>query len=289
MFLINIDLSKLEKFGANVEGLLHEAAKRGARELVPAVHAHILEEANKKLHSRRQAFVNAVSTKQEGEDTWLVVLDKSARWIDDGSEPHEMIDSLLSTKNGRGKGVRRAKDGSAYRVIPFNHGPGKGGTNSTPAEQTLQQTIRAALKQADNKITGEKGIPYGKLERDQNGKPLTGLLHSLDIEHKPVKTHHGPGQGKGPVGAVRQGPTGIPFLQGVRIYQRETKNPNGSSSVKRAVMTFRVVSSKHKGTGRWFHPGNKPVLIFDEAYRWGQQHWETVVLPKIADYVLENA
>lgn len=271
-----------------MEAQLNEAARKAGGELAPAVHAKVLELASTKLHARRQKFVDSLSFKQEGPDTWLIVLDKKARWIDDGMEPHDMIDDLLTKKSGKGKGPQRAADGSTYRVIPFFHGPGKGATTTTPAEATLQQTIKGELRKADNKLTGGKGIPYGKLEHGPNGQPLTGLLHSLDIEHSPRKTESGPGQGWGNIGAVRQGYTGIPFLRGIRIYQKMTKNPDGSSSVKRAVMTFRIVSSKMKGTGRWFHPGLKPVHIFDEAHEWGLKQWDTVILPKIADWIMEQ-
>lgn len=271
-----------------MDATLKKAAQMAARELVPATHAHILEQANKKLNSRREPFVKAISMKQEGDNTWLIVLDQSARWIDDGQTPHSMVDALLAGKGGKGK-VKIAKDGSAYRVIPFGHGPGKGKTQSTPAEMDLQATIKSALKTAHNRLTGERGIPFAKIERNEDGSPRTGLLHTLNIKRDPIKTHNGPGQGHGPVGAVRQGPTGIPFLQGLRIYQKATVKPDGTSSVKRAITTFRVVSSKHKDQGRWFHPGTAPVHIFDEAHEWAQSHWETVVMPKIAQFVLDNS
>lgn len=289
MLLIDLDMTPLIKMGQGLEGTLREAARKAGSELAPAVHAHIIEEANKKLHARRQAFIDGVNFKQEGPDTWLITLDSSARWIDDGLEPHEMIDDLLSQRKGKSKGPKTSKDGSRYRVIPFFHGPGKGPTTSTPAEATLQATIKAELKKAPNQLTGGRGIPYAKIENGPNGQPALGLVHSLDVMHAPVKTANGPGQGWGRIGDPRQGATGIPFLQGIRIYQQQVKGPDGKSRVKRAIMTFRTVSSKHKGTGRWFHPGLQPVNIFEEAHAWGVRKWETEILPKISQWVLENA
>jgi hypothetical protein len=285
MLVINLDLSPLQKLAADGDAVLKQAAKRAGDTLAPAVHAHVLEEANKKLHSRRKKFVDAVSFKQQNDSTWLIILDASARWIDDGTEPHEMIDSLLSKRTSKSQGAKTARDGSKYRIIPFEHGPGKGPGSSTPAEASLQQAIKKELRRAQNNITGEKGIPWGKLEVGKDGKPLTGLLHSLDIRHSPVKTANGPGQGWGPIGGVKQGKTGIPFLQGVRIYQRAVKGADGKERVQRSIMTFRTVSSKHKGTGRWFHPGLEPVHIFDEAHKWGKDKWEKEVLPSIIDWV----
>lgn len=289
MLLIDLDLRPLFNMAAGLEGKLREAAQIAGNELAPAVHAHIVEEANKKLHARRQAFIEGVSFKQEGPDTWLIVLDAKARWIDDGLEPHEMIDDLLSQRSGKAKGPKTSKDGSRYRVIPFFHGPGKGGTSQTPAEASLQATIKSELKKANNQLTGNRGIPYAKIENGADGKPATGLLHSFDITNAPSKTGNGPGQGWGPIGSVRQGATGIPFLQGVRIYQRQVKGADGKPTVKRAIMTFRTVSSKMKGTGRWFHPGLPPAKIFDEAHAWGIRKWENEILPKVCDWVIANA
>lgn len=290
MYFISIDVSDLERKAANLEATVKKAAEMAGNDLAPAIHAHVLEEANKKLHTRRQMFVDAVSFKKENAHTWLIVLDRKAQWIESGQNPHSMIDDLLSDRGGgknphgvKGKGVQVGKDGSRYRSIPFFHGPGKGQTNSTPAEQVLNQAIRKELK--------TRNIPYGKLETDSTGKPKLGLLHSFTGSRgmdTPAKTSEGPGQGQGPMGSPRQGPTGIPFLDSLRIYQRMTKNPDGSQSVKRAIMSFRTVSSKQINSGKWYSPGSKPVNIFAEAFDWGKRHWDEEIAPKLIDYISAN-
>src|SRR6185369_6175367 len=111
----------------------------------------------------------------------------------------------------------------------------------THAAKDLTDTIKAEMRR--------RKIPYGNLEKGADGQPKTGLLHSFDIMKAPNKTGEGPGQGKGPVGKVRQGPTGIPFLQNIRVYQKSvTDKKTGKSSVSKSIMTFRTVSSKQKGT-----------------------------------------
>jgi hypothetical protein len=160
---------------------------------------------------------------------------------------------------------------SRYLAVPFQLN--KGQTQQTRAGMDLTNTIRSELKQ--------RKIPYGKIERDQSGRARLGLLHSFDITKMPVKTHEGPGQGKGPVGQVRQGMTGIPFLQGVRIFQHAAKGAGGKQKVSRHIMTFRIVSSKHKGTGRWQHPGLKARNFFDEAADWALSQWEQQIVPRI--------
>jgi len=88
--------------------------------------------------------------------------------------------------------------------------------------------------------------------------------------------------GKGPIGAARMGPTGIPFLQGIRVYQKRVKDDStGHSKVSRGIMTFRVASSKHKGTGRWVHPGLQARNFFDEAADWALEQWEKRIVPDI--------
>lgn len=157
---------------------------------------------------------------------------------------------------------------SKYLVVPFAHK--KGPMSQTPAAQDLTSTIKRELKQ--------RNIPYGKIERGPDGKAKTGLLHSFDINKEPVKTHDGAGQGHGPVGAVRQGTTGIPFLQGIRIYQR-----NQGGKINRGIMTFRVASSKQRGSGKWVHPGLTARHFFEEGQDWALAQWD-----KISDQILKD-
>jgi hypothetical protein len=84
-------------------------------------------------------------------------------------------------------------------------------------------------------------------------------------------------------------------LDGVSIYQRMKKNPDGSMAtgrkgnpvVVRDVMTFRVASSKHMGQ-KWDHPGLEGKEFLDEAYSWALNHWETEILPSIIKTVTEE-
>lgn len=271
MFVIGVNFSELEKVSQKIEKVTEQAAKMAVTQLTTAVHAHIIEEANKKLTSRREQFLKAVSIRQEGPDTFVIALDPSMNWVEDGLEPHEMIGYLL------GKNAKTAEDGSRYKTIPFHHGPGKGATNSTRAQQTLVSTIKSAMKQLQ--------IPFNKIEKKNNGLTQTGLLHSFDIMSEPKKTHNWPGQGSGQIGHVVQGPTQIPYLQGVRVYQQAVQDEKGKTSYRRGIFTFRTVSSKHTGTGRWFHPGLPPTDIFEEAHKWGEEHLKKEVMPKIVDYI----
>lgn len=267
MIFVQFDISDLIKLSQKLTSAAEKAMKEAGDFLAKQVRAHIVEEAHKKLHTRRQMFVEHLRTFQVDEDTWVVSLDAKYRWIDDGMEQHSMVDDLLKSKN-----AKRAKDGSKYAVIPFEHGP-KGPTQMTPAQATLLNTIKAEMK--------NRKIPYAGIEKAADGKAKLGLLHSFDITSSPVKTADVPGQGKGPIGQVMQGPTGIPLLKGVRVYQKEVDDKKGGTKIKKAIMTFRVVSSKHKEQGRWEHPGLDPVNLMEDGQKWAMEQWENLIAPQI--------
>lgn len=249
-----------------LSGVADKTMADAARDLTVATHAHIIEEANKILHTRRGMFIEALSYFQIAEDTWVISLEGSARWIDEGMDPHSMLESLLASPK-----AKTAKDGSKYLVVPFSHAGGP--TQLTPAQQNLLSTIKEGLK--------SRNIPYQKLERDDTGSPKLGKLHSFSIMDKPLKTHNGVGQGHGPIGAPLQGPTGIPYLQGLNIYQNAVKDSKGKEHVRRDIMTFRVASSKMLGTGRWEHPGLQKTDLMKSGLDFANSHWEKVVAPSV--------
>lgn len=284
---VNIDMHELLDVAESLPGVFESAMKMAANYLVPATYAHINEEVNRELKSRRAKYLEHLHVIQEGEHTWLIMLDQEAMWIEEGMSETEMIDNLLS---GQSPNIKTAKDGSRYRAIPFTHSGLP--SQNTPAQQTLQDTIKRELRKADNVLTGKKGIPYKKLETSSSGQPLLGKLHSLDIK-TPLKTHHGPGQGWGAIGDPRQGATGIPFLQGVQIYQSKMRGPDGKplkdrhgeDRVRRDIMTFRTVSTKHKGTGRWVHPGLEGKNFLDKGATWAEREWTEKVVPMVLEFV----
>lgn len=272
MLYANIDLGDILEL-TNVDKAALDGLRKAAAGLAAQIHGRLVKTAGQKLHSRREMYVNALKLTPVNNDVWVVSLDAKARWIEDGQSPHNMLDDLLSSPK-----AKRAKDGSSYVVVPFDHGPGKGVTNAPQAEQDLVSTLKSEFK--------KRGIPFGKLEKEPGGQARLGKVRSFDIMTGPTKTHNGPGQGHGPIGAVRQGPTGIPFLQGVRVYQAEVADAQGKKSVKKSIVTFRVASSKHVGQDRWNHPGLDPVNLFDDVVEWAQSVWETEIAPTVVGAVM---
>ena len=272
MFRFNVDIRPISEMVNRAESELVPAVSRAVGDLSMQTHAHILERVQNSLHSSREIYVNALRYTAVNESTYVISLDRPAWWIEDGiQQGTEMIDWLLRQANPNAKPPKMSKEGHHYRVIPLQHN--KGPTSQTKTQQELKETIRKELR--------SRGIPYGNLELDPTGKPKLGKLHSFNIMDKPLKTHHGVGQGWGDIGKPRVGATGIPFLQGVNIHQTEYKNKEGETKVQRQIMTFRAVSSKHKGTGRWVHPGLEAKKFFEEAQDWALQQWVQRIVPDI--------
>jgi hypothetical protein len=283
MFKIEMDISDLLKMQEHLIPEAEEMMRKSAQALTAATHGHIVEEVQSKLRSTRETYLRHLGFHQVNANTWVVDLMPGAYFIEDGlPSGFNMVPGLLddSTRPGTvrepGAGqksrTKTAKDGSRYRVIPFSHN--KAQTRQTPYSRDLTDTIKSELKR--------RGMPsLGKIENDSTGKPKMGLVGKMDIRNAPNKTHIGPGQGHGAIGAARQGPTGIPFLQGVRIYQRERVDAQGKKSVQKTAMTFRVVSSKHQEQARWIHPGLEAKNFLEEAYNWALNEWESKIQPEI--------
>jgi len=276
MLHINIDLSDLLSIADITDGVQKEA-DRAAAELAAMTQSKIIELAAEKLHSRREAYVEKLTLGEE-DGVHMVVLDASVRWIEDGQPAWDMLPSLLASKN-----AKTAKDGSQYAIVNFAHGgpsqgkaggPQLGPATNGPIQQDLVSTIQAAMR--------SKKIPWGKIEKDANGEARLGRLHNFSIMTKPLKTQESPGMGKGPLGQARQGNAGIPFLQDVSVHQ--FKDDNGK--IQRSISTFRIASSKHKGTGKWLHPGNKPMYLFEEAAQWAEDVWIRQIGPALMAKIL---
>lgn len=290
MLFIDLDLGALQDI-LDLGDVAETEMQRAAANLTAATKGKIAEIANEKLHSRRGMYLDALTHFQIDDNTWVVNLDKGARWIDDGMPEHSMLESLLKSKK-----AKRSKDGSTYVVVPFQLNKAK--QNLTPAQQSLLNTIKSEMAKAP----GDEKVTPTKIETHADGSPKLGLVRTMDVMSKPPSTARKP-LGRG-IGGVAQGPTGIPLLQGVRIYQKQIKKPDGSMGVGRFVMTFRVASSKHKdvvpssttaawrqkhtdkdgktkGQARWQFPGVEATNIMEEGMRWSLEQWEQKIAPAV--------
>lgn len=230
-----------------------EAAQVAAKSLAAAAHAKVVEEAHAKLHHRLPAFLSALRQEEE-EGAYLVILDKSAAWIEDGMQPHDMLADLL-----RSPKAKTSKSGTRYISIPFEHAstapPGR-----PVAASNLADAIRHELKQ--------RGLSATKIERDSQGRPLLGKLHTLT----------------GVMGSRGWSASGrrhaAPLLEGLGIYQHPTKSKAGAT---RSLVTYRTASSSQEGTGAWQHPGLEPAHVMEAAAEWAEREWSERIFPEMLE------
>ena len=263
MLTLNLNLGDLSGLEERLRIKADILLERGAADLAVQVHGHIVEQAARKLHSSRSQYIEALSYEQRERGEWVIKLNKSAMWIEEGMARHEMIDDLLR------HGARvNPKTGVRYKAIPMAI---KGKTSTPAAAQILRQAAMGAARAA--------GINMREVEREVDGRIREGLIHRLTVANHPLRTGIGAYQGHGAMGDPRQGMTGRSFLSGLQIRQKMIGGAGGM--VQKTAMVFRVVSSLHKGTGRWVHPGFKAVKLFDEANQWATREWENKLMPEI--------
>lgn len=277
---LDLDISEILQLGKEFE-FFEEELNRNVSLLAGQTHLHMLEQVQQRLHSRRAMYVKALCRPTEIEPgVYAITLNEEAVWIEEGLPAHSMVKDLL------GDNPKVAKDGSRYRVIPFEHSKG-GPTSQTPAEQELVTAIKGELKKLR--------IPWKGIERNPDDTPKSGTLHRFNIDGpvRPPGTEAGPGQnqhgyGHGSIGSPMVGPSGIPFLKGVTISQSPLFNTDGSPKLdskgrhaaSRSIKTFRVVSSKHEGS-KWLYPGIEGTHFFEDALSWCEREWEQNILPSI--------
>ncbi len=240
----DIDLNEVSKKFKELNDNVVKDLTYAVGSLATMTHGKLLELTSKISPHQQQQYRDAVHFEKISDGLWVVSLDESAMHIEDGVKPYSMYDTHLKSPK-----AKTSKEGNKYLTIPFKH-------NKNPSQQS------ANARQITNLVKeelGKRNIPYNNIELSANGSPRIGKLHSFNIDSPKV------GKGKDPV------------LKGLTIYQ--TKQPDGS--VRRDIMTFRVISEKFKGDGRWQHPGSKGMMLMDEALAWAESTWESSILPEI--------
>jgi len=243
IFADDSELAYFSTFYKEVAPIIETASKS----LAQATFDHATQLAHEKLHARRETYLSALDLREE-DGAFLVILKPKALWIEDGVDPHDMIDDLLKSPK-----AKISKDGSKYLAIPFEHASSQG-KNVAPRSiaSSLQEVVRRELENA--KI----GLD---IEKHPDGRPKTGLLHRLNLG-----------------GPIMRGGAGSRLLDGVSVYQRQT----ATGTVKEAL-TFRTVSS-NSAQSSWQYPGLDGVKIMKETAKWAEDQWNKIsqeILKKI--------
>lgn len=276
MFNVSIDLSELYSLGLNVDEKFKKVAHEAQIHLAQQTHGKIVEMASEKLHSRRQIFLENLKIEEgggPGQDSTVTLLGKAV-WIDEGLPPDYLFKALIE-----GPKSRMGKNGR-YNIVPFDQGPNNVPTNTVSYHMDLVNAVRNAMK--------KQRIPWSKIKTDDQGRPVMGKIATINaskINH-PTRWFGGVGQGHGPLGAPRQGHTGIPFLQGATVYQRMDKEYDEIKHMEvdkpgRYVLTFRTASEAHPE--KWQHPGLPPMNFMKDGYEWAMETLEKEILPALVE------
>lgn len=241
---IKIDVAAIANQFKDLKMEIEQDLNKGVANLAAITHAKVAEMAGDELQSSRKTLTDNLGFEEVSPGIWIVSIDEDALWIEEGIEAnHDMKPDLLKSA------TKTSKDGYKYRSIPFDHG--KAPSQLTGAAQMIVAKIRSNLK--------KEGVPFKKIEKDANGSPRTGKLHTFDW------------------GGAIPGKGNTPQLKGVSIYQTVTKSGN----VRRDILTFRTVSGGPKSAGKWLHPGFQPKKFLDRAADWALKEWEDKILPEV--------
>lgn len=251
-FKIDIKSSDvLEKAKETIKKNLEDDLKKVVKTLGSSALKHAEDIAKDNLpDSLNNIYKENLYIEQLSDNIVVVGVRPEALWIEEGRKSGFM-DELL--KNGK-----TSKDGHKYQVIPFKKETGR--KNTSNSGEDLVNELKGFLK--------SQGIRYSKtrgLALDDKGSPRVGKIHSFNI--KDLK-----GKKKQRVQDLSKN------LQGLSIFQNYNEK---TGRVERDIMTFRVISEKHRGTGKWEHPGRQGEKILEKTYEWIEKTWQREILPEL--------
>jgi hypothetical protein len=243
------DVANVEELVDKVKQKLTKDLQESAKKLAQAAHSKAHELSKSKMPKElADKYGKNLYIEQVSENIYIVGIREEAFWIENGRKAGFMED-LLTRKSG--SPVKTSKDGKKYRTIPFEHDTTSKAPMASP-EGNLISELKTFLK--------KEGVPYSKNKKlvlDDKGSPRIGTTHSFSIKDTANLSKN---------------------LQGVNIVQ--SKNPR-TGKVERTVMTYRVISEKHKGSGKWEHPGSSGFNVLKDVHSYVKDMWEKQILPEL--------
>lgn len=295
-FKVNIDVQQIADSLNKTREVIEEKVTKAVEALSVSAHAFIVNKANTELGDFKRKFFlgqgeyGKKTTEKSTSDPridqtaknvrwvkvanglWVVEIDEKAAWIEEGRPATSMATEEWLLKPGA-KGVKRAKDGSLYRSIPFKQTEGnKPAPGVKPAYESI---IKSAMK--------KQGIHKTKIEKDESGQAKLGILHKLKIEGPEGGWMQYPSMHSKPRTAEEAAQTGLKphegifHLKGAVVVQREKTGKKGGKKIVKETVVFRTVSTKHQLENRWMYPEVKPFGAIPAAHQWALQQWTNVL------------
>jgi hypothetical protein len=253
---LKVDINDiLKQITKKTEEVINDV-KKNFDGLTILTHQKTLELAKKTLKSEYDRYEKALKINRVEDNMWEIELDASAVDLEKGRDQKVFMEWLLE-----GKSAKTNKKGERYAVIPFKHN--KSSSSSSKTQKNITNQIKSYMKSNDMK--------YDKIELDKDGSPRLGLIHKFDVKSGLIsRLLYGPNK------KLKDNHTSAP-TQGVRVYQN--KMPDGS--IRKDIMTFRVINEKHQAEGKWFAPTKKANNFMDQAFEWAAREWENKILPEL--------
>lgn len=294
LFRFRVNIDEVSRQLGTTADIIEKNVKQAVRLISIQAHDYIIQKASTELDGTKREmylglgkFGTKASGKSDSEPgvnteaknvrwnklsdgVWVVTLDESASWLEEGRPVTDMATPEWLLKPGK---VKVAKDGSTYRAIPMTKMKGNKPTFSTgllgegPGGDVLSAVKSAARKQ---------NVSLSKIEM-ADGQPKLGVLHKLNVKEPFTRLDH-PSWFSKPRNSEEAAATGLKthqgifHLQGAVVMQRK----NAKGQVKKETVVFRTVSSKHKGY-RWQAPAQAPLGFFKAAYEFANKQWEEAI------------
>lgn len=234
--------TKLEDLGIQLEEISREISDQltlATAQLAQLTYNHAVSLATQRLDTTKQQYLDALKFETESEGVFVIYLEEPAEHLEKGYPPYPMIQKIL---NG-GKKAKVSKEGYRYKVIPLRQ------RTDTAAVQPSSNAKSLALRIQE--VIDNRKFKRVKSSVDQK----TGKMTTVDRY---------------------TGSAAHPFLKGltrVREYQ-SARHWEPSSS---AYLTFRVVSEKQIGKGKWNHPGFQGANVFPDIERWADSQLDNIL------------
>jgi hypothetical protein len=264
-FSINSDVAaqQLNKTADSIMGDLKTQMSSLVDRTFQFMRARVSE--SKLTDKQRDLYIKALKVHSVSENIHVIDLDESARKFEEGTPEIPMATAeWLLKPNAK---LKRAKDGSTYKVIPLPMSKGKKITGG--GRDDLASMVKGALR--ENKLS------LGKIEKDASGSPKLGVLHKVKM-NAPFTQSQAPSlysKPRSPEDAAKTGfkPHGGHFLlKGLAITQRME-----GGKVKREAVVFRIASSKHPMEHRWMYPKQDGLKNFEAGLEFAQQLWPNLL------------
>lgn len=246
----------------------NNAMKGVIREITEMAYGRAQELAAERLRSTRQQYINGLKFEEAGEGIFVLSLDPSVAYLEEGFSAFDMIKAGLA----RGAKSQLNKNNERFVRIPFEHSKGAASPSSPENKRPIQQSqgsqttkgsLAADLKKLEQ-IFGANGQTKGP-----SGNDLTGKVWSMRKSTSGPQWNYQDALGRKDTQTV----TGVSqLLSGLTKVQYEGK----AEKTKSAYLTWRTATDK-PGSGKWIHPGMAGAKIFPDVEKWIEEQFAAKV------------